>query len=169
MKTYFSFILTFLFFTANIFAQNEIAEQKMPSVFERITEGMKNYKLDTLTPPDDKSTRLIVELRELKGGFNINEFIQFKMDEESQKPENNNEEFRKAMDFFTQGNGKKWLDNAVVNIYRNHYTEKELKALVKFARTPAGQKMASETPLIILQTVTAGEMLKEQYLKEKKE
>ena len=169
MKTNYLFLLVYLFFTASLIAQNETGVPKNSPIFQRITEGMKNYKLDTLSPPDDKSTKLIMELRELKGGFNINEFIQFKMEEESQKPENNTEEFRRAMDFFTRGNGKKWLDNAVINIYRNHYTEKELKALVKFARTPAGQKLASETPLIILQTVTAGEMLKEQYSKEKKE
>ena len=169
MKKISIFLFISLFYFNGIFAQNENASQNLPPVFQRIAEGMKNYKLDTLTPPDDKSTRLIVELRELKGGFNINEFLQFKMEEESQKPENDTKEFREAMDFFTTGNGKKWLDNAVINIYRNHYTEKELKALVKFARTNAGQKMASETPLIILQAASAGEMIKEQYLKMQKE
>lgn len=161
MKTNSLFSLVCLFFIAGVVAQNETPSQNTLPVFLRIEEGMKNYKLDTLTPPDDKSTKLIMELREHKGGFSINEFLQFKMEEESQKPENNTDEFRNTKEFFTNGKGKKWLDNAVINIYRDHYTEKELKAMVKFAKTSAGQKMALKTPIIMVQSAAAAEMIKE--------
>ncbi len=48
--------------------------------FERIMSGVKEYKFDTSSVPDDKVTRKIIELRGLRGGFNINEAIDFKLE-----------------------------------------------------------------------------------------
>ena len=166
MRTTYFFLIACIFCFTTFIGQTENTNENVAPVFQRIADGVKNYKLDTLTPPVDNNTKLINELRNLKGGFNINEFLQFKMLEESQKPENDTDVFRKGMDFFTTGNGKKWLDNAVINIYREHYTEKELKAMVKFAKTPAGKKMASETPIIILQAAAAGEMIQKSFEKQ---
>ena len=74
-------------------------------------------------------------------------------------------ELDKVAIFFKSGNGKKWLDNAITWIYRNHFTYSELKKLVKFYKTPAGQKMATELPLIMVKSLKAGEMIKEFYPK----
>ena len=159
-RNYYFFLFTCLFCMAGAAAQSKTSVQENPFAFKSIESIMNNYKLDTVTPPNDKKTHLIQELRELKGGFTINSFIQYKLEEEGQKPENNPEDFKKAQQFFAKGNGKKWLDNAVVNIYRSHYNKKEIKTLVRFHRTAVGKKVAAETPFIIIQAAAAAEMIK---------
>lgn len=139
----------------------------LPPIFERLTTAAKDYKLDTSTPPADKSTKRIIELRNLRGGFNINEAIDFKIEEDRQKKDLSPEEAARLSEFFKSGNGKQWLDNAVIWIYRKSFTEQELKQLVKFYRKPAGQKLATEFPAIMLQTLRAGEMIVEIYKKQK--
>jgi uncharacterized protein len=136
-------------------------------IFQRIAAGIKEFKLDTSAAPDDKMTRKIIELRTLKGGFNINEAIDFKIEEDRQKNEVPKAELDKLAAFFKTGNGRRWLDNAVIWIYRQHFTYPELKQLVKFYRTSAGKKMANDFPIIMLKTLRAGEMIKEMYDKKK--
>jgi uncharacterized protein len=146
----------------------DTAKNKVPSIFERIATGVKDYKLDTSAAPNDKITKKILELRDLRGGFNINEAIDFKIAEDRQKNEVSKEELDKIASFFKSGNGKRWLDNAIVWIYRNHFTYSELKQLVKFYRTSAGQKMADDFPVIMLQSLRAGEMIKDMYAQQQK-
>lgn len=129
---------------------------------------MSAYKPDTTPPPADKITQKIVELRKLRGGFNINEALAFKMEEDRQKGELPADVQKKLADYFTTGNGKRWLDNAVIWIYRNRFTYDELKSLVKFYKTSAGQKMASDFPVIMLESLAAGQMLKEVFDKDGK-
>jgi len=120
-------------------AQNTVSLNKV-STFERIAAEVKQYKVDTSAVPDDKTTQLIVKLRELRGGFNINEAIEFKLQEEMQKKEKPMAELQKAVDYFKTGVGKTKLDNAIIWIYRNTFTYQELKDLVKFYQSTAGQK-----------------------------
>lgn len=146
------------------FSQADTSSTKNPSaVFNNITKRVKEFRLDTTAAPDDKITEKIIELRNLKGGFNINEAINFKIEEERQKTETPTAELDKLSDYFNTGNGKKWLGNAITWIYRRNFTYAELKQLVKFYKTAAGQKMASEFPVIMLQSLQAGEMIKEMY------
>ena len=152
------------FFATNTYSQNETTSD----IFERISKGVKEFKLDTTAAPDDKMTRKIIELRNLRGGFNINEAIDFKIEEDRQKNEVPKEELDKLSTFFKSGNGKRWLDNAVIRIYRNNFTYRELKQLVKFYKTSAGQKIATNFPVIMMQSLRAAEMIKELYVQQKK-
>lgn len=47
-----------------------------------------------------------------------------------------------------------WL----VPIYDRHFDEKELKALIKFYRTPAGRKMVAETPALMAESSEVGRL-----------
>jgi uncharacterized protein len=116
-----------------------------PDIFNKIAAASKNYVMDTSAVPNDKLTEKIIELRNLKGGFNINEAIHFKFQEEEAKAQDvaAKAEIQKAKEFFYNGNGKIWLDNAVIWIYRKQFTYKEMKQLVKFYRTSAGQKLSA--------------------------
>lgn len=131
-------------------------------IFERLTAEMKEFKLDTSTAPNDKLTKKIIELRTLRGGFNITEAIAFKIAEERTKEGANKAEIDKMDAFFTTGNGKRWLDNAVTWIYRKQFTYEEVSALVKFYKTTAGKKMANSFPLIMVQSLKAAEDIQEQ-------
>ena len=137
-------------------------------LFTGITHELKDYKPDTSDAPDDKITREIRTLRSLRGGFNINEAIDFKIAEERQKGETSAAELDKIAAFFKTGSGKKWLDNALIWIYRRHFTYKELKQLVKFYKTDAGQKMAATFPVVMLQALSAAAQLKDLYLHQQK-
>ena len=160
LKNYCLLTLLVCFFTLPAFCQTTPSNpQKQQTVFERISENLKNFKPDTAVP-GDKITRKIKELRRLNGGFNINEAIDFKLEEERQKNELTKEESDKLTAFFKTGKGNKWLENAVIHIYRNAFTYNELTQLVEFYKTPAGRKIASEFPLIMLKSFMAAEFIK---------
>lgn len=145
-------------------AQDNGAQKSGAAVFERITKAAASYKLNTSTPPDDKITKKIIELRNLRGGFNINEAIAFKIEEDRQKKEMPEAELKKLADFFTSGQGKTSLDNAVTWIYRDNFNYKELKQVVKFYKTSAGQKMSDNFPVIMLQSLAAAEQIKAEFI-----
>lgn len=156
--------LIFCLFTVYGIAQNDTSiNQNLPSIFDRIVIGVKDFQLDTTSAPTDKITKTIIELRNLRGGFNINEVVDYKIQEDRQKKEIPKEEIDKLETFFKTGNGKSWLDNATIWIYRKHFTYKELKRLVKFYKTSAGQKMATDFPIIMMQSLRAAEMIKDMY------
>lgn len=148
-----------------VMAQTDTAAAvQVPSVFERLSKGMMQYKLDTTAVPNDKVTRQIDELRRLRGGFNINEAIDFKLEEDRRNGALPPQQLDSLAYFFREGNGKRWLYNATNHIYRNFFIYKELKQLVKFYKTSAGQKMAENFPLIMLQSLAAAEMLKNAFV-----
>ena len=167
MKNFYGLFIFFLGSLTTAFSQSDtVLKEKYLSVFDKITNGVKEYKLDTSAAPNDKITGKIIELRDLRGGFNINEVVDYKLEEDKQKGEISNSEFMKFSEFMKTGNGKKWLDNAVVWIYRQHFTYKELKQLVKFYKTPAGRKLSDELPIVMMQSLIAAEMIKEIYSKQ---
>jgi uncharacterized protein len=137
---------------------------RMAGIFQKITNELKDYKIDTSEAPDDKITRKINELRALRGGFNINEAISFKIQEDETKGEvpKTTTDFLKQE--FAMGDGKLWLDNATVWIYRRHFNYKELKQLVKFYKTSAGQKLANDFPFIMMKTLMAAQLIHDRLI-----
>ncbi len=169
MKKYCGISILFIFLTCTAFSQSDTnAKADSLAIFEKITKEVKDYKLDTSSAPNDNLTRKIIELRKLRGGFNINEALDYKLEEDKQKNEIPKEELDKFSYFFKSGNGKKWLDNSVIWIYRQHFTSKELKQLVRFYKTSAGQKMATDFPVITMKSLRAAEMIKDIYKQQHK-
>lgn len=141
-----------------------IHAQDTSSVFARITNAVKEYKIDTSDVPNDKITEKIKELRALKGGFNINEVMEYKIEEEIQKNPAAKDSMMRLAASFKNGKAKKWLDNAVIWIYRQEYTYDELKDMVKFYKTSAGQKMAQNFPIILLKSLMAAETIQKNLI-----
>lgn len=169
MKKYFGIYFLFVFLTCTAYAQSDSSfKGSTVSVFGKISEEVKNFKLDTSSVPNDRITRKIQELRKLRGGFNINEAIDYKLEEDRQKNEVSKAEMDKFSVFFKYGDGKKWLDNSMIWIYREHFTYRELKKLVKFYKTSAGQKMATDFPVIMLKSLAAAEAIKGMYQQQNK-
>ncbi|MCB9056133.1 MAG: DUF2059 domain-containing protein [Chitinophagales bacterium] len=163
------FVIVFCPVTHCSFSQTDTTSLSVTSdIFTKIEKNVKDFKLDTTAAPDDKITRKIMELRNLRGGFNINEAVDFKIEEDKHKNEIPKAEIEKFASFFKSGDGEKWLDNATVWIYRQHFSYNELKKLVKFYKTSAGQKMATEFPIIMMQSLTAAEMIKNIYIQKQK-
>jgi uncharacterized protein len=157
-----SLVFTNLLLILNAGAQIDSSQTKtLASTFQRINSSLQAYKPDTSAVPDDKTTRKIKELINLRGVFNINEAIEFKIQEDKQKKNITEAEANSLSTFFSSGNGKQWLDNAIVHIYRNHFSFNELKQLVKFYRTPAGAKMSETFPVVLLKSMVAAQHVKE--------
>jgi uncharacterized protein len=134
-------------------------------IFQKISAELQSFKIDTSAAPEDKTTSLIRKLRELKGVFNINEAIAFKLAEEESENETSKEELDKVRRSMLHGEAKKWLDNAVINIYRQHFSHKELKQLIKFYKSSAGQKMASQFPFIMMKSLMAAQTIHDWVIK----
>jgi len=162
-----SFLCLFTFcclYTPLAFAQQDSTDAATSrSVFSRLENEMKNFSPDTTEAPKDRITTMITEIRRLKGGFNINEAIEYKLQEAKQKKEISDTAYEAASAFFMEGRGRQLLDNAVVWIYRKQFTSAELKELLRFYKTSAGKKMAEHFPLILLQSAAAAEMIKGIY------
>jgi len=156
MKT--SFAILFCLFQLSVFSQKD-----NPEIFTRISESMKTFKIDTSAVPNDNLSEKIRELRNLKGGFNVNEAMEYKIAEARSKNEMTEAEYIKLKNFLTNGNGKKWIDNSIIWIYRNHLTLEEVEEAIKFYKTSAGKKMATDFPIIMIQSVKAAEMVMEKY------
>ena len=131
-------------------------------VYKTITAEMAKFKPDYSTPPDDKLTKKIKEVIDLKGGFNINEAIAFKLEEDRKENKIPEAEWRALATYMT-GEGASKINNAVIWIYRSHFTYKDLKQLVKFYSTSAGKKMNEVFPLLMLKSLMAAEYVKENY------
>lgn len=123
--------------------------------------------MDTTAVPNDNLSKKIRELRNLKGGFNVNEAMEYKIAEARSKNEITEVEYEMVKKFLLYGNGKKWIDNAVIWIYRKHFTSHEIDVAIRFYKTSAGKKMASDFPIIMVQSVKVAEMIMERF-KEKK-
>jgi hypothetical protein len=92
----------------------------------------------------------------------------FKLGEDEQKSETPKATLSYLKEQFTNGKGKQWLDNAVIHIYRDQFNYKELKQLVKFYKTSAGQKFATNFPFIMIKTLMAGQIIQETLVSEVK-
>ena len=159
------FILLLLsFFSLQSFAQ--VGVKPGTSVYEKIMKQVADFKLDTISTPNDKLTRKINALRSLNGVFNINEAIQYKIEEDKQKKDITPQEASMMADFFTVGDGKRLLDNAIVWIYRKHFNLKEVNQMVKFYKTDAGKKLTRLQPVIIFQSLTSAQLIGEALKKQ---
>jgi hypothetical protein len=132
------------------------------SIFNNIREAMMQFKPDYSTPPDDKITRKIKELRDLKGGFNINGAIAYKLGEDRKENKMPEKEW-KALGEYMSGEGAVKVNNAVTWIYRSHFSYKELQQLVKFYKTAAGRKMNKEFPLLMLKSMLVAQEVKDDF------
>ena len=132
--------------------------QELP-VFERIMNEVKNFKLDTSAVPEDALTKKIRELRALGGVFNSSEAVQFKLQEDKSKDEKPAGEMAMLEASFASGNGKRWMDNAITWIFRKHFTLKEVKALVRFYKSPAGKKLSTTFPVVMMESLAAAQAI----------
>lgn len=138
----------------------------LAGVFNQLSGAASAYRLDTSAVPRDRVTAAIIELRKLRGGFNINEVIQYKLEEEKSKVGKPDSALQDYARFMKTGKGKEWLDRAMIWIYRKHFTYQELQQLISFYKTTAGRKMAADFPVIIVQSLTAVEKIKDLYTTE---
>ena len=154
MKKYFLVILLLVSFQA--FSQIDTAYIAQLKSLETIN----TLQYDTVAVPEDAFTKKIRKLRIERSGFDIETLIRVKLMEEEQKDKVHSKEFYdKLLQEVTQGSTSKLIDRAIINLYRNAFTEKEVDQLIKFYKTPAGKKMNKEFILLMLRSAKDVEAL----------
>lgn len=147
-------------------AARDIDTTKKLSTFDRISLELEAYKPDTSTPPNDRSTQTIREIMSMRGGFNINEAIEYKLQEDRARGDIAEVDLNRLALYLQSGEGRRQLDNAVIWIYRNTFNLKELQQIKSFYATSAGQKMADRFPVLMLKSLAAAQLLKDGFMKE---
>lgn len=123
-------------------------------------ESTDFLKTDTLPVPEDALTQKIRELRKEKNGIDIELVIQIKIREEQAKDTVRSREYYDSLlTEITTGHTGRLLDNALVNMYRQTFTEPEIDELLRFYRTSAGKKMNNDYILMIIRSVKNAEGL----------
>ena len=54
------------------------------------------------------------------------------------------------------------LINAIVPIYQKHYTEKDIRIAIDFYRSPAGRRLIEKQPVVLQESMQAGQQWGEQ-------
>jgi len=149
-------ILLLISFPAMAFSQ-------IDTVFLQRLKGIESddlLKKDTMAVPDDAFTRKIKKLRREKNGMNIELIVQIKIKEEQEKDKTRPKEFYdKLLLEMTTGETGRLLENCVINMYRESYTEREVDELIRFFKTSAGKKMNTEFIFLIARSVKDAEQL----------
>ncbi len=150
------FLILFGFLACNSFAQVDSGFLKSLKALD--TANI--LKSDTLAPPNDVLTKKIKILRSERRGLTTENIMRMKLMEEQQKDTVHSKEFYTALqEELTSGPTGQLLENSMVNLYRNHFTEKEVDDLIAFYKTSAGKKMDNEFILLMVQSVKGAEQL----------
>jgi hypothetical protein len=136
-------------------AQNESTLAKLKEIMEKA-----GSMPDTSAVPNDKLTAEIKALRKERKTINTNDVIKIKIAEERKKDKKLPAEFYdRLLNTFTNGTAINWVDNSIIRLYRQYFTEREIKELIKFYKTSAGKKWASNFPLIMIESVGNAETI----------
>ncbi len=166
MKKILLFVLMGCFTLTTAHAQNETQpKENLDQLIERITQATSHFKIDTTAVPDDRITRKIEEIRKYRGNFNIDALIDLKLMQDKNSHKHSKAELTRETNFFKTGDGSRWIHNAVVWVYRKHFTYKELKGMARFYKSPAGQKWGSDFPIVLVQVGMVAEQVGQLYQK----
>jgi hypothetical protein len=139
---------------------------KKLSTFDKISTQLQAYKPDTSTPPNDRVTQTIRQIMSLRGGFNINEAIEYKIQEDRASGGMSEVDLNRLALYLQKGEGRRQLDNSIIWIYRSTFNLKELQQIKSFYATSAGQKMADSFPILMMKSLAAAQLLKDGFMKE---
>ena len=147
----------------NTSAQNN--PDGMPPALQSLI-GNLNLKVDTTAPPEDSLTKQIRLFRAERGLISFDTIIKYQIEGQQSNDTKHPEEFyRSLLDECQHGHAHHLMENILINLYRQCFTEKEMEQLVAFYKTSAGKKMMVNIMMI---TATAGPAI-QQIVKETSE
>jgi len=143
-------------FTVNSFAQSDTATI---ATFQKIF-GTTQFKVDTTAVPEDSLTQKIRLLRKVRGPLNmdivIKNFIQGQEENDKTHPK---EYFDRLLEECQNGNAHRLIENVLINLYKQCFTEQELDQLLLFYKSSAGQKMSKDFMLLSFTGATAAQRI----------
>lgn len=157
------FVFLVMLQTANAQAKTKPVQRKTPAKTTQATQEdpppMAMPKLsdlltfDTTAAVDDAFT---ADVRQLMNTMhfkeNLIQTVSGSLDQNtSQLPADFKEEFKKRfLKEFTDGPGMRWMENLFIKTYRRHFTQAEIKELVRFYDTELGKKFIAVSPELTL-------------------
>jgi hypothetical protein len=146
-----------------LFLFGKPSHAQLDSVFLKQLKALDTsniLKTDTLAVPDDRITAKIRELRQERGGLTIPSILQMNLAEAQKKDTVHSSNYYQDMVYdITNGNTARLLNNCVVNLYRQSFTEAEIDDLVRFYKTSAGKKMNTVFILLLVRSLKDAEQL----------
>jgi len=149
--------------TLSIFAQTN--SNGIPAAFQSLIGDLK-LKVDTVSPPEDSLTKKIRILRAERGSFCFDTVIKYQIvSQQSDDIKHSKAYYLDLLDEFQHGYAHHLIENILINLYRQCFTEKEVDQLVEFYKTSLGKRMMID---ILMITATAGTSI-QQIVKETSE
>ena len=153
-------LIVFCLTTLRLAAQNNSAG--MPAAFQSLIGDLK-LKVDTTAPPEDSLTKKIRILRAERGSFSFDTIIKYQiLSQQSNDKTHPKEYYVNLLDECQHGYTHHLIENILINLYRQCFTEKEMDQLVEFYQTSVGKRMIID---IFMITATAGTAI-QQIVKE---
>jgi hypothetical protein len=152
---------------AFVLAVSGVGHAQSDGSYAKLASEVRSFSADTTAVPEDELTHAIRELRKNRGGLDAQAAVMMKIGEEAEKGTLKKEEAEKLRASFATGKAAKWLENAVIRIYREHFTLAEIKDIAAFYATDAGKKMSESFPLVVLESMKAAETVMASYAKTK--
>jgi hypothetical protein len=111
--------------------------------------GDVKLKVDTASPAEDSLTIKIRVLRSERGTVNWDNLIKLSLeDKQSKDTLRPAEYYQRLLDACQNGYPHRLIENVIVNLYRQCFTEKEVDQLIELYKTPLGKKMFFDFLLI---------------------
>ena len=125
----------------------------MPAAFQSLIGDLK-LKVDTTTPPEDSLTKKIRIFRAERGSLSFDTVIKYSIEsQQSNDTKRPKEYYLNLLDECQHGYAHHLIENILINLYRQCFTEKEVDQLVEFYKTSVGKRMMID---ILMITATAG-------------
>ncbi len=104
--------------------------------------GDTRLKVDTTPPPEDSLTSKIRVFRSEKGPVSMDNVIRLSIeDAQSKDTARSKEYYARLLESCQAGYAHRIIENILVNLYRNCFTEKEMDQMIELYKTSLGKKM----------------------------
>ena len=137
------FSISVLFLGMCIFTNSTIAQKnstEIPSSLQSLF-GNLTLKVDTTSPPEDSFTKKIRIFRSERGLLSFDTVIKYQIESQQSNDTKRPKEFYPGLlGELQHGYASHLIENLLINLYRQCFTEKEVDQLVEFYKTSAGKK-----------------------------
>jgi len=120
----------------------------MPAAFQSLIGDLK-LKVDTTAPPEDSLTNKIRILRAARGVISFDTVIKYQIESQQSNDTKRPKEFYLGLLGECQhGHAYHLIENILINLYRQCFTEKEVDQLVEFYKTSVGKRLMIDILMI---------------------
>lgn len=153
-KKIISLILGLTIFTVCSYAQSDSAKiAALQKIF-----GMAKFKVDTTAVKEDSLTKKIFTLRAERGPVNLDNVLKFIIQNKEANDTVHSKKYYDALsDECQNGHSHQLIENILINLYRQCFTEPEIDQLILFYKSSAGKKMSNDFMVLSITAAMAAQ------------